>query len=126
MKAFELYDATTVEEAVGLLEQHGPTSKVVAGGSDLVTGVMKDWIQGPGMPYPNVLIDITTIPALHGITATDSGLTIGAATTLTDVIQNETVRQTYPLLADAAASVASPLIRPRGGLTWAACWLRSR
>ncbi|MCC6187414.1 MAG: xanthine dehydrogenase family protein subunit M [Anaerolineales bacterium] len=111
MKAFELYDATTVEEAVGLLEQHGPTSKVVAGGSDLVTGVMKDWIQGPGMPYPNVLIDITTIPALHGITATDSGLTIGAATTLTDVIQNETVRQTYPLLADAAASVASPLIR---------------
>ena len=37
MKSFELYDATTVEEAVGLLDQHGPTSKVVAGGTDLVT-----------------------------------------------------------------------------------------
>jgi xanthine dehydrogenase YagS FAD-binding subunit len=111
MKAFELYDAATVEEAVGLLEQHGPTSKVVAGGSDLVTGVMKDWVHGPGMPYPNVLIDITTIPALHGITVADGALKVGAATTLTDVIESPEVQQTWPLLHDAAMSVASPLIR---------------
>ena len=52
MKSFELYDATTVEEAVELLEKYGPTSKVVAGGSDLVTGIMKDWVHGPGMLYP--------------------------------------------------------------------------
>jgi xanthine dehydrogenase YagS FAD-binding subunit len=111
MKAFELYDATTVEEAVGLLEQHGPTSKVVAGGSDLVAGVMKDWIQGPGMPYPNVLVDITTIPALHGIAVDGSGLKIGAATTLTDIVDSPEIQQTWPILSQAAASVASPLIR---------------
>jgi xanthine dehydrogenase YagS FAD-binding subunit len=111
MKAFELYDATTVEEAVGLLEQHGPTSKVVAGGSDLVAGVMKDWIQGPGMPYPNVLIDITTIPALHGIAVDGSGLKIGAATTLTDIVDSAEIQQTWPILSQSAASVASPLIR---------------
>lgn len=111
MKAFELYDAATVEEAVGLLEQHGPTSKVVAGGSDLVTGVMKDWVHGPGMPYPNVLVDITTIPALHGISANGDGVTIGAATTLTDIIESPEIQQTWPILAQAAQSVASPLIR---------------
>jgi xanthine dehydrogenase YagS FAD-binding subunit len=116
MKAFELYDAATVEEAVGLLEQHGPTSKVVAGGSDLVAGVMKDWIQGPGMPYPNVLIDITTIPDLHGISLGDGGVRIGAATTLTDIIESPEIQQTWPLLHDAALSVASPLIRNFGTL----------
>jgi xanthine dehydrogenase YagS FAD-binding subunit len=111
MKAFELYDATTVEEAVSLLEQPGPTSKVLAGGSDLVAGVMKDWIQGPGMPYPNVLVDITTIPALHGIAVDGSGLKIGAATTLTDIVDSPEIQQTWPILSQAAASVASPLIR---------------
>jgi xanthine dehydrogenase YagS FAD-binding subunit len=111
MKAFELYDATTVEEAVSLLEQHGPTSKVVAGGSDLVAGVMKDWIQGPGMPYPNVLVDITTIPDLHGISVDGSGVRIGAATTLTDIVDSPEIQQTWPILSQSAASVASPLIR---------------
>jgi len=111
MKSFELYDATTVEEAIGLLEEHGPTSKVVAGGSDLVAGVMKDWIQGPGMPYPNVLVDITTIPALHGISVDGSGLKIGAATTLTDIETSAEIMQTWPILAESAKSVASPLIR---------------
>jgi CO/xanthine dehydrogenase FAD-binding subunit len=61
MRQFELYDATSVEEAVQLLSQHGPTSKLVAGGSDLVTGLMKDYVDGPGMPYPTVLIDVTTL-----------------------------------------------------------------
>ena len=116
MKAFELYDAATVEEAVGLLEQHGPTSKVVAGGSDLVTGIMKDWVHGPGMLYPEVLIDITTIPELHGISVNGGGLKIGAATTLTDIIESEEVKSGWPLLSDAAFTVASPLIRNFGTL----------
>ena len=67
MKSFELYEPTTVPEAVGLLSQFGATAKVVAGGSDLVSGVMKDWVPGKGMPYPQALVDVTTIPELHGI-----------------------------------------------------------
>lgn len=116
MKAFELYDATTVEEAVALLDKYGPTSKVVAGGSDLVTGVMKDWVQGPGMPYPEVLIDINTIPELHGIAAADSGLTVGAATTLTDIFESEEINAGWRILSESAFSVASPLIRNFGTL----------
>jgi len=116
MKAFELYDATTVEQAVGLLEKYGPTSKVLAGGSDLVTGVMKDWVHGPGMPYPEVLIDITTIPDMYGISVGDDGLKIGAATTLSDIVESKEIQQTWPVLSNAAFSVASPLIRNFGTL----------
>jgi xanthine dehydrogenase YagS FAD-binding subunit len=116
MKTFELYDATTVEEAVALLDQYGPSSKIVAGGSDLVTGVMKDWVQGPGMPYPEVLIDITTIPDLHGIAVADGGLSIGSATTLTDVAESADVNEGWSVLSEAALSVASPLIRNFGTL----------
>jgi len=114
MKAFELHDATTVEEAVALLDKYGPTSKIVAGGSDLVTGVMKDWIQGPGMPYPEVLIDITTIPEMHGIAMADNGLTVGSATTLTDLVESSEINDGWSVLAESAHSIASPLIRNFG------------
>jgi xanthine dehydrogenase YagS FAD-binding subunit len=111
MKSFELYDATTVEEAIGLLDEHGPTSKLLAGGSDLVTGIMKDWVQGPGMPYPEVLIDITTIPEISGISVEGGNLTIGAGTTLSAIVNSAEVQATWPILSQAADSVASPLIR---------------
>lgn len=116
MKSFELYDAGTVEEAVGLLNKFGPTAKVLGGGSDLVTGVMKDWVRGKGMPYPEKLIDVTTIPELVGINIKSGSATIGTATTLTSISESEDLKKGWQVLVDAANSVASPLIRNFGTL----------
>jgi xanthine dehydrogenase YagS FAD-binding subunit len=117
MRGFELYDATTVKEAVDLLGKHsGRAVKVVGGGSDLVGGVMKDWVQGKGMPLPEVLIDITTIKDIVGIKSDGGGTTIGAATTLTDVIDSKDIASKLPVLTNATLSVASPLIRNFGTL----------
>ena len=78
MKQFDLFEPTSVSEATGLLNQLGPSAKVVAGGSDLLGGIMKDWVQGKGMPYPAQIIDLTTIPELSGIkAAADGGLIVG-------------------------------------------------
>src|SRR3990170_395482 len=117
MRGFELYDATTVRQAVDLLQTHaGRNVKVVGGGSDLVGGVMKDWVQGKGMPLPEVLIDITTINDINGIRSDGGGTTIGAATTLTDIIENKDIAAKLPVLTQSALSVASPLIRNFGTL----------
>jgi len=117
MRGFELYDATTVKEAVDLLGKYsGRTVKVVGGGSDIVGGVMKDWVQGKGMPLPEVLIDITTIKDIVGIKSDGGGTTIGAATTLSDVINDKDLASKVPVLTNAALSVASPLIRNFGTL----------
>src|SRR4026208_745815 len=111
MKGFDLHQPKTVNEAVGLLNQLGATRTGHAGGSDLVGGVMKDWITGKGMPLPTALVDITAIPDLKGIKPSGTGLTIGAATTLTEILDPADVMKTIPLLAESARSVASPLIR---------------
>src|SRR5258707_4563827 len=117
MRGFELYDAATVKEAVDLLGKYsGRTVKVVGGGSDIVGGVMKDWVQGKGMPLPEVLIDITTIKDMVGIKTDGGGTTIGAATTLSDLIDNKDLAAKMPVLTNAALSVASPLIRNFGTL----------
>jgi xanthine dehydrogenase YagS FAD-binding subunit len=116
MKSFELHEPTTVQQAVSLLNQFGATGKALGGGSDLIGGVMKDWVQGKGMPYPAQVVDLTTIPDLKGIKVTPDGARIGATTTLTEIIEHKELQQTFPLLVEAALSVASPLIRNFGTL----------
>src|SRR5713101_6717450 len=117
MRAFELYDATTIKEAVDLLKANSTkTARVVGGGSDLVGGMMKDWVHGKDLALPDVLVDITTIKDMVGISESGGGLTIGAATTLSDVIDHKTVQDKFGLLSQAALSVASPLIRNFGTL----------
>jgi xanthine dehydrogenase YagS FAD-binding subunit len=116
MKSFELYEPTTVQEAVGLLGQFGANGKALGGGSDLIGGVMKDWVTGKGMPLPAQIVDLTTIPTLKGITVGPDGAHIGATTTLSDIIDSKDLQQTFPVLTQAAVSVASPLIRNFGTL----------
>src|SRR5260221_13572398 len=115
MRAFELYDATTIKEAVDLLRANSTkTARVVGGGSDLVGGLMKAWVHGKGLALPDVLVDITTVKDMVGISDSGGGLTIGAATTLSDVIDHKLVQDKFGLLSSAALSIASPLIRNFG------------
>ena len=116
MKSFELYEPKNVQEALVVLKTHGNKARALAGGSDLVAGVMKDWVSGAGMPLPDALVDLSTIPQLKGIKADARGITIGAMTTLTDIIEHKEVIARIPLLKDAAHSVASQLIRNYGTL----------
>src|ERR687883_914182 len=116
MKAFELYEPASVAEATQTLTQLGPRARVLGGGSDLVGGIMKDWVTGKGMPLPDALIDLTTVPGLDKINVGADGAKIGATVTLTDLIEHKDLQQQYPLLTQAALSVASPLIRNFGTL----------
>jgi xanthine dehydrogenase YagS FAD-binding subunit len=116
MKSFELYEPTTVQQAVGLLNQYGATGKALGGGSDLIGGIMKDWVQGKGQPIPVQLVDLTTIADLKGIKVGSAGAHICATTTLTEIIESKDLQTQFPLLVQAAQSVASPLIRNFGTL----------
>ena len=107
MKSFELYEPTTVQQAVGLLNQYGATGKALGGGSDLIGGIMKDWVQGKGQPLPVQIVDLTTIPDLKGIKVGSDGAHIGATTTHTEMMESKELQTQFPLLTIAAA--ISPL-----------------
>jgi xanthine dehydrogenase YagS FAD-binding subunit len=116
MKQFDLFEPTSVSEATGFLSQFGAKARVVGGGSDLLGGIMKDWVTGKGMPLPDQIIDLTTIPDLKGIKSGADGFRIGATTTLSELMEDPDLAAKVPLLGQAAASVASPLIRNFGTL----------
>ena len=111
MPVFELFQPTTVEDTVALLEQYDNNAWVLAGGLDSF-----DWFKDRNKRR-QVVVDLSGVEALHGVKkAADGGLEIGATTTLTDVANNPLVKESFRLLSQAAALVASPQIRNQGTL----------
>ena len=107
MKKFNHISARSLEEALQFLGEYGEKAKVNAGGTDLI-GVLKDRI----LPaYPEIIIDIKTIPGLNTITEDEKGFRIGALTTLADICRSRPLAEKLPLLTLACAAVASPQIR---------------
>ncbi len=108
---FELFQPTALGGALQLLREHRKDSWIVAGGLDTF-----DWLKDR-VKRPGVVIDLGGVDELRGISATDDGgIAIGAMTTLTTVEEDARVAGDYPLLAEAAALVATPQIRNQGTL----------
>ncbi len=108
---FKLLCPRTIAEAVELLGRHAPGVQVIAGGTDLIPS-MRQKLFTP--PY---VLDIRGIAELRGIRAVGGqGVEIGALTSLTAIENSKLLREQYPVLAEAAATVASPLLRNMGTL----------
>lgn len=108
--AFELYQPTSVEAALDLLDEHRDEGWVLAGGLDSF-----DWFKDR-IKRPSAVIDLGGIEELRGIREVDNGLEIGAMTNLSDIVRNDRIRSHYAVLADAAEHVATPQIRNQGTL----------
>jgi xanthine dehydrogenase YagS FAD-binding subunit len=121
MSAFELFQPTSVSDTLGILDRHGADAWVMAGGMDTF-----DWLKDR-IRKPKVVVDLSSVNELRGIKDANGGIEIGAVTTLTEIANNQLVKQRYPLLAQAALLVASPQIRNQGTLGGnvsqdARCW----
>ena len=105
---FKLLLPRTLEEALGLLTKHSDKVRVLAGGTDLIPSLQQKLFD------PEYVLDLRHVANLRGIPETESGVTIGALTTLTTIEQSPVLRRRYPVLTEAAATVASPLLRNMG------------
>ena len=109
--AFELFQPTSVDEAIDLLGRYGKGEAwVLAGGLDSL-----DWFKDR-IKRPEAVVELGSIEDLNGITGGADGLEIGALTPLAEVARHGVVRESFTVLADAAAQVATPQIRNQGTL----------
>ena len=105
---FEYHAPSTLDEALALLAEHGSDARVLAGGQSLIP-LMKLRLASPA-----VLIDLNGVDSLSGIEEQDGQLRIGAMTRHSVLERSELIGSRYPLIADAAAVIADPLVRNRG------------
>ncbi len=107
-ESFDYQRASTVSEAISLLQQHGEDAKIVAGGHSLVP-TMKLRLATPG-----TLIDIGGISELKYINDKGDHLAIGAGATHWMIESSDLIQKKAPGLSQAAAQVGDVQVRNRG------------
>ena len=111
MKSFENINATSVRQAIAVLQkaQQEKKSAIVVGGGSEILQLMKDRVV-----MPDYVINLKTIPGLNIIREERGGFRIGALTTLSEIEEHPAVREKLLILSDAAGEAASPQIRNAG------------
>lgn len=107
---FKLLRPRSLKEALTFLAnpETQASLRVVAGGTDLVPSMQQKLFE------PEFVLDIRRVPELKGIRQADAGTEIGALTTLSEIEHSDFLREHYPVLTEAAATVASPVLRNMG------------
>jgi carbon-monoxide dehydrogenase medium subunit len=104
----------TLEQALGVLADY-PGARALAGGQTLIN-VMK-----ARAAAPDVLVDLSDIPELRGISlGADGTLELGAMTTYNDVIASAEARA-RPILGAVCAQIADVQVRNRGTIGGNVC-----
>jgi len=105
---FEYHRASSIEEALALLDRYGEDAKLLAGGQSLIPLLKLRFAA------PEHLIDLNPIADLGAISERDGVLRIGALTRHNDLIRSEVIARGYPVIAAAAPQIADPLVRNLG------------
>ncbi len=101
---FRYYAPATLDEAVKILANEGPSASLLAGGTDLFPKMKRRQQQ------PEVLVSLNGISELRRISS-GSGISLGAGVTLSDIAADTGLQDGYRALWQAASEVATPQIR---------------
>ena len=115
LHSYEYHRPASLDEAVGLLTEYAGDAMLIAGGTDLVPN-MKHRLFTPGH-----LVALRALPELHGITADDGSIRLGAAESLAGVASDAVVREFLPSLADACSEISGPQLRRMGTIGGNVC-----
>jgi 4-hydroxybenzoyl-CoA reductase subunit beta len=106
---FRLLRPRSVDEAVASLTKNSDNVRVLAGGTDLIPSMRQKLFE------PEYVLDLRGIAELRGVRPQpDGGVEIGALTTLSAIEKSSYLREHYAVLTEAAATVASPVLRNMG------------
>jgi 4-hydroxybenzoyl-CoA reductase subunit beta len=106
---FTYHAPRELAEAVKIMADAGPEGQFVAGGTDLYPNMKRR------QQTPRTVISVMRLAELNQITGDgSSGIRIGASVTLTDICENPLINRDYPVVAHAARSISTPILRNMG------------
>jgi len=99
----------TLAETVKMMADVGPEGQFVAGGTDLYPNMKRR------QQTPRTVISVMRLPELNQLSGDPgSGLRIGASVTLTEICEHPLLREAYPVIASAAQTISTPILRNMG------------
>ncbi|HWL02914.1 MAG TPA: xanthine dehydrogenase family protein subunit M [Microbacteriaceae bacterium] len=112
---FDYARATSVDDAIALLDKFGEESRVIAGGHSLLP-MMK-----LRLARPEALVDINELAELEYIVEEDDHVRIGSMTRHYELIASPILQRRFPIFGDAGRVIADPLVRNRGTIGGSLC-----
>jgi carbon-monoxide dehydrogenase medium subunit len=112
---FDYRRATSVDDAIALLTELGPESRVIAGGHSLLP-MMK-----LRLAAPEHLVDINDLSDLAYVRREGDEIRVGAMTRHRDLLSSPVIGEHFPIVVDAERVIADPLVRNRGTIGGALC-----
>jgi aerobic carbon-monoxide dehydrogenase medium subunit len=106
--AFDYHRATTVDEAIALLQQYGDEAKLLAGGHSLLPTMKLRLAQ------PAHLVDIGRISGLSYIREDNGAVAVGAMTTYRTIELSALLRSHFALLPEGTVMIGDQQVRNRG------------
>jgi carbon-monoxide dehydrogenase medium subunit len=107
--------ATSVENAISLLQEHGEESRLLAGGHSLLP-MMK-----LRLARPEVLIDINDLDELRGVRVEGDELVLGAMVTHAEILDSPVLAEHYAIFREAEKVIADPIVRNKGTIGGSMC-----
>ena len=101
MRRFDYYRASSVDQAIALLDEHGEGGMLLAGGTDLLVQIKEAGLN------PSYIVSLLEVDELRGVSANGNGLRIGASALMREVAADADVQSDYSALADGAGLVGS-------------------
>jgi 4-hydroxybenzoyl-CoA reductase subunit beta len=99
----------TARDAVRMMADAGPEGMFVAGGTDLYPNMKRR------QQTPRTVISVMRLGELNEISGDgQTGMRIGAAVLLSDICEHPVIRRDYPVVAEAARQISTPLLRNMG------------
>ena len=96
---------SSVEETLSIADNYSGNYTYFAGGTDIQI------YRKQKLDTHDHIIDLSRLDELKSITVNKDHLHLGAMTTLDDIISSDIINSNYPLISEAAKSVATPVIR---------------
>ncbi len=106
--AFDYHPATSLDEALALLQQYGDDAKLLAGGHSLLP-MMK-----LRLAQPAHIVDLGKISGLSYIREDNGTVAVGAMTTYSMIMRSDMLRRYFELLPEGTAVIGDPQVRNRG------------
>ena len=97
--AFDYHSATSVDEAIALLQQYGDDAKLLAGGHSLLPTMKLRLAQ------PAHLVDLGKISGLSYIREENGAVAVGAMTTYTTLERSDVFSRHFALLPEGIAVI---------------------
>ncbi|MGD8992255.1 MAG: FAD binding domain-containing protein [Desulfobacterales bacterium] len=101
----EYIKATNLEDALDFLNANGAKTKILAGGTDIMVDLRS------GTLKTRYLLDVSRLDDLKKIEIQNGQLSIGAAVTISELVESDTIADMAPALIKAGEKFASRQIR---------------